>query len=215
MNVHESKCTDRQYIGEEDSSYSDSVVLTIKGLEVEYVKILTILTTIDLSDNKFQGKIPKEIGELKCLKSLNLFHNNFTNQIPASIGLLGNLEGLDLCSNNLTGEIPKELTSLTYRSFLNLSWNRLTGPIPQGRQFNMFENDSFEGNLGLCGFPLTRKCNDDDEGSQSTLWPSFEQEDKMEHENLFNWHAIPFGYACGIVYGMVTGSFLLFRGRWR
>ncbi|XP_060667913.1 receptor-like protein 34 [Ziziphus jujuba] len=217
MNMDESE-GGRQYIGDQAGfSYNDSLVLAIKGKDIELVRVLTILTTIDLSDNKFQGEIPKAIGELKSLKSLNLSHNNLTGQIPASIGLLENLEGLDLSSNNLSGEIPRELASLTFLSFLNLSWNRLIGEIPQGKQFNTFENDWFQGNLGLCGFPLTRKCadDDDDEGSQPPSLTGFQEEDEMKHESVFNWVAISSGYACGVVYGVVMGYFLLYRRRQR
>ncbi|XP_010272906.1 PREDICTED: receptor-like protein 12 [Nelumbo nucifera] len=35
--------------------YQDTVMLTNKGIEIELVKILTIFTSIDLSNNKFQG----------------------------------------------------------------------------------------------------------------------------------------------------------------
>ena len=48
---------------------------------------------------------------------------------------------------------------------LNLSENHLVGPIPVGNQFNTFANVSYFGNLGLCGFPLTRIC-DNVEGRQ-------------------------------------------------
>ncbi|XP_037494669.1 receptor-like protein 9DC3 [Jatropha curcas] len=51
------------------TSYDYSVRLTWKGLEIELVKIQTLLTTINLSGNNFTGKIPGEnsrvIGRLK------------------------------------------------------------------------------------------------------------------------------------------------------
>ncbi|KAJ9128421.1 hypothetical protein P3X46_035041 [Hevea brasiliensis] len=63
------------------SSYDYSVSLTLKGLEIELVKIQTLLTSIDLSGNKFTGEIPQSIGKLKSLKLLNLSHNQLTGNI--------------------------------------------------------------------------------------------------------------------------------------
>ncbi|XP_015873406.3 receptor-like protein 35 [Ziziphus jujuba] len=105
MDVNESK-SDKLYIG--GSIYDDTLELTIKGQEMELVKVLSMLFLIDLSENKFEGEIPKVIGELKSLKSLNLSHNNLTGRILASIGLLTNLEGLDLSSNNFTDKFLKK-----------------------------------------------------------------------------------------------------------
>ncbi|MBA0879036.1 hypothetical protein Goshw_011381 [Gossypium schwendimanii] len=44
---------------------------------------------------------------------------------------------------------------------LNLSQDNFTGPIPHGKQFNTFSNDSYIGNLGLCGLPLSNRCDND------------------------------------------------------
>ncbi|KAK8985576.1 hypothetical protein V6N11_068829 [Hibiscus sabdariffa] len=38
------------------------------------------------------------------------------------------------------------------------SGNHLVGLIPQGNQFNTFPNDSYIGNTGLCGFPVSKGC---------------------------------------------------------
>ena len=61
----------------------------------------------------------------------------------------------------LYGEIPMQLIEMTALAVLNLSQNHLVGVIPSGNQFNSFENDSYTGNLGLCGFPLSKTCNND------------------------------------------------------
>jgi len=45
---------------------------------------------------------------------------------------------------------------------LNLSQNQLTGSIPQGKQFATFQNDSYNENSRLCGFPLSWKCSADE-----------------------------------------------------
>ncbi|XP_022735519.1 receptor-like protein 12 [Durio zibethinus] len=151
-----------QYIGSSNGydlrfcSYSIGIV--IKGVEMEVVKIFTKLTTIDLSNNKFRGEIPKVIGNLNSLKGLNLSHNNLSGSIPTSIGNLIGLEWLDLSSNKLVGTIPERLLDLTSLSVFNVSENHLQGQVPQGKQFNTFENDSYDGNEGLCGFPVSKGC---------------------------------------------------------
>ena len=130
----------------------------MKGLETKLGRILTIFTTIDLSSNKFQGEIPEVLERLTILRLLNLSHNSLTGHIPSSLAKLSALESLDLSSNSLIGEIPLQLADLTFLAMLNLSQNQLIGPIPQGKQFATFENNSYDGNLGLCGFPLSIKC---------------------------------------------------------
>ncbi|KAL2509961.1 receptor like protein 7 [Forsythia ovata] len=148
-----------KYLNLNNFYYQDTVTVTIKGLELELVKILTVFTSIDFSCNNFEGEIPETVGDLSSLYILNLSHNALTGPIPKSIGNLTQLGSLDLSKNQLTGVIPQELTSLTFLSFLNLSYNRLFGMIPLGSQFQTFEAASYEGNLGLCGFPLDVSCN--------------------------------------------------------
>ncbi|ONI03771.1 hypothetical protein PRUPE_6G281000 [Prunus persica] len=135
--------------------YSVSVIVTSKGFEMELVKILSIFTLIDFSSNNFSGPIPKGMGELKSLRVLNLSRNAFTGEIPSSFGNMRVLESLDLSQNKLSGHIPPQLVKLTYLASLNLSYNQLIGRIPTGNQFSTFPNDSFTGNKGLSGYPLT------------------------------------------------------------
>ncbi|XVF65302.1 hypothetical protein PTKIN_Ptkin09bG0237500 [Pterospermum kingtungense] len=150
----------RKYIG--DNYYQDSVTIVFKGLAMVYEKILTTLTCLDLFNNSFHGIIPKEIGNLTSLIVLNLSQNSFYGRIPLALGNLKELESLDLSKNNLSGEIPPQLTTLTFLSALNLSENQLEGSIPQGNQFGTFLNDSYKENRGLCGQPLTKRCNEAD-----------------------------------------------------
>lgn len=195
-----------QYIGED--LYQDSVTITIKGSEIVLEKILTTFTTVDLSNNNFQMEIPDAIGKLISLRGLNLSGNNITGHIPQSIGNLANLEWLDLSTNKLSGRIPRELKDLTALSFLNFSGNQLFGPIPQGNQFNTFDNDSFAGNLGLCGFPLSKAC---DSHENQPPPPSIPEEDSA-HTNIFDWKIILMGYGCGLIGGLSMG-YIVFQTR--
>ena len=203
MNIDEGNVT-RRYMG--DNYYEDSTVVTIKGLEMEFVKILNTFTTIDLSNNKLQGEIPECIGNLNSLRGLNLSHNDLRGHIPLSFRNLKMLESLDLSSNKLSGQIPQELTSLTFLSFLNLSQNHLTGFIPQGKQFDTFENDSYYKNTGLCGFPLSKRCTIDE-----IPYPS--QEIEAKFESGFDWKITLMGYGCGLVIGLSLGCLIFVSGK--
>ncbi|KOM30443.1 hypothetical protein LR48_Vigan2030s000500 [Vigna angularis] len=196
--------TGLKYLGNH-SAYSDSIVIIMKGSYMELTRILTVFTTIDLSNNMFEGEIPTVIGELHSLKGLNLSHNRITGIIPLSMGNLSNLEWLDLSWNQLKGEIPMALTNLNFLAVLNLSQNQFEGMIPKGGQFNTFENDSYVGNLMLCGIPLSKSCKEDKEKSPySTL-------DK--EESGFGWKSVIVGYACGMIFGIILGCNIFFLGK--
>ncbi|CAN6586925.1 unnamed protein product [Malus baccata var. baccata] len=135
--------------------YEPAITITSKGLKSDLGKILTELTSIDFSCNKFSGPIPKEMGDLKSLYFLNLSRNAFTGEIPSSFGNMRQLESLDLSQNKLSGQIPQQLAKLNFLAFLNLSNNQLVGKIPDGTQISTFQRDSFTGNKGLWGPPLT------------------------------------------------------------
>ncbi|XP_058111884.1 receptor-like protein 7 [Magnolia sinica] len=164
--------------------YQNKVSLVIKGLQIELVKILTAFTVVDLSENKFHGDIPKSIGDLKSLLVLNMSNNDLTGGIPTSLQNLRDLESLDLSHNKLSGEIPWQLTDLTFLAVLNLSQNFLMGKIPQSRQFLTFNSESFKENLGLCGPPLSNKCEDAESAPPSAL-------STLQSEKKYDWELMP------------------------
>ncbi|XP_022145108.1 LOW QUALITY PROTEIN: receptor-like protein 12 [Momordica charantia] len=188
------------------SYYHVSVVVSMKGLDHKLERILSIFKAIDLSSNDFSGEIPKSIGMLISLKGFNLSHNKLTGGIPMSFGNLTSLEWLDLSSNKLSCNIPLQLVALTFLSVLNLSHNQLSGPIPQGKQFATFENSSYIGNLGLCGFPLPN-C-DAKKHSESQLLRDDEEDEILEKG--FWWRVVFMGYGCGMVFGIFVG-YMVFR----
>ncbi|GKV33171.1 hypothetical protein SLEP1_g41706 [Rubroshorea leprosula] len=186
--------------------YKDSVKVVMKGSERELVRILKIFTTIDFSSNKFHGPIPNELGELNSLILLNLSHNNLNGQIPSALGKLAELESLDLSSNKLVGRIPEQLTNLLFLSVLNLSHNELVGHIPEGKQFSTFSNDSYIGNSGLCGFPLTKKC-------KEPRPPSSQFDEEDDCIAVFEWKFALVGYECGLVLGLSLGYIAFITGK--
>ncbi|CAL5360634.1 unnamed protein product [Camellia sinensis] len=193
------------------SYYQDSVTVTMKGFDIYLTRILTVFTAIDLSSNKFSGDIPNVIGRLNSLIVLNLSRNSLTGLIPSSLGDLTELESLDLSSNQLIGKIPNHLLSLTFLEVFNLSCNHLDGRIPRGKQFDTFGNDSYVGNLGLCGFPLSKECED----NQSQVQPGvlLQQEDDSNFVSGFTWEAVVMGYAYGMALGLVLGFLMFLTGQ--
>ncbi|THG08829.1 hypothetical protein TEA_024280 [Camellia sinensis var. sinensis] len=141
--------------------FLENAYLVTKGSNNRYDKILTLVTSIDFSNNNISGNIPEDLTSLLGLLSLNLSGNHLIGEIPKKIGDMGSLESLDLSRNQLGGEIPPSMSGLTFLSYLNLSYNNLSGKIPLSTQLQSFNASSFIGNR-LCGLPLTKKCSVDD-----------------------------------------------------
>ncbi|KAG4203785.1 hypothetical protein ERO13_A04G005750v2 [Gossypium hirsutum] len=184
------------YMGENDHGgrgfYTYSIGIVIKGQYMELVKIFNMWTIIDLSNNQFEGGIPKVIGKLNLLKGLNLSHNNLNGGIPTSIGNLISLEWLDLSSNRLSGTIPNRLAELPFLSSLNVSENQLHGQIPQGKQFNTFGNG----------------CNIIEPPPPNVL-----EKDGSKSNIAFGWKVALIGYGCGVVFGMFVGYVVFQTGK--
>ena len=86
---------------------------------------------------------------------------------------------------------------------MNVSYNNFTGFIPQGNQFDTFPRGSFEGNPGLCGNQLSRKC----KGHTTSLpLPAPSNDDQNSASSIeFGWKTVVMGYGCGTLIGVVIG----------
>ncbi|KAK8527495.1 hypothetical protein V6N12_054704 [Hibiscus sabdariffa] len=190
--------------------YKNFVQVTMKRLELELdlEKSLTGFTLVDFSSNRLVGQISEVFAELHALLVLNLSHNSLTGPLPRSLGSMTALESLDLSSNKFGGRIPSELTKLTFLSVLNLSHNNFVGPIPGGNQFSTFDNDSYIGNLNLCGFPVSKKCGNDKEPNPPTSKLAEDEDSTMAF-----WKIVMMGYGCGVVFGLSTGYIVFTTGR--
>ncbi|GJU01082.1 leucine-rich repeat-containing protein [Tanacetum coccineum] len=185
--------TEPQYLYMGGKYYS--FIVAVKGVDQDIRRLFVSLTIIDLSNNYFERGIPEIIGSLNSLKVLNLSHNSLYGRIPDSLGKLSEIESLDLSWNQLTGNIPQSLAGIKGLEVLDLSQNHLVGRIPEGTQFNTFPVSSFAGNLGLCGFPLPKKC----------IYIPQKHEDKSG----FTWEVVMLGYGCGTLLGLVMGYLML------
>lgn len=196
-----------EYMG--GAFYDESITVAMKGHDFQLQKILVVFRAIDFSSNRFHGEIPEVLGNFKSLKVLNLSHNSLTGNIPVSFENMTALESLDLSFNKLDGRIPEQLLSVTALALLNLSYNRLWGRIPGGNQFNTFENDSYIGNIRLCGEPLTVRCSNDGLPKAPRL-ASFDHD---ETASRFDWKMAKMGYASGLVIGLSIGYMVFSTGK--
>lgn len=187
--------------------YDENLVVYAKGQRLVYTRTLSLVTSIDLSDNNFTGNLPHEITKLSGLVVLNLSRNHLTGQIPEGMQNLHQLSSLDLSTNRLSGTIPSGLSSLSFLGFLNLSNNNLVGAIPYTGHMTTFDTSTFTGNPGLCGPPLPVKCPGDDDHDPS-------HDDAANDDGLIDgWSYLSLGL--GFAAGILIPSFILtMKGSW-
>ncbi|GLT30053.1 hypothetical protein SLA2020_048760 [Shorea laevis] len=80
--------------------------------------------------------------------------------------------------------------------------------IPRGKQFNTFSNDSYAGNFGLCGFPLSKSC--DGNGTKEQPLGSFHKKDELWG---LGWRVVLLGHGCGLVFALLMGYLALRTGK--
>jgi hypothetical protein len=198
-----------------DPSYSGgyfSFTMTSKSVERFYPKIREDFAVIDISSNKFEGRLPEFIGNLTGLRSLNVSNNILTGLIPSSLGKLKLLESLDLSQNKLSGEIPQQLTKISFLAKFNVSHNSLSGSIPRGTQFTTFDSTSYEGNPGLCGDPLPKKCGNPE---VPQFPPSPTEENGSDSGIELDWKFAVAGFVSGLLVGVALADvFVTKRREW-
>ncbi|XP_061353156.1 receptor-like protein EIX2 [Gastrolobium bilobum] len=182
-----------EYVGH---YYEESLVVYTKGQSFKYTKTISLVTSIDLSDNNLTGNLPHEITKLSGLVVLNLSRNHITGQIPEGMSNLHQLSSLDLSSNQLSGTIPSSLSSLSFLGFLNLSNNNLFGAIPYTYHMTTFDASSFTGNPGLCGPPLPVGCQGDNDLSHDSD-ERLSNDDELIDEWFYS--SLGLGFAAGIL----------------
>ncbi|CAK8999907.1 unnamed protein product [Durusdinium trenchii] len=148
---------------------------------------LTSLKTLDLSQNRFTGKIPRMPSGLR---ELRLSNNFLEGEIPQHLSELKELEDLTLAGNGLQGEIPANLRSQR----LSLARNNLTGPIRKEmcheRLSGLFlSNNKLVGKIPqeLLECPSIKRldlANNKLNGTVQTTLPKLMQELRLNNNNL-------------------------------
>lgn len=73
------------YGNRSSSGYTERLEVNTKGLVLEYTRFLSLVVSIDLSNNSLSGAFPEGMTKLFGLVSLNLSMNHITGQIPESV----------------------------------------------------------------------------------------------------------------------------------
>ncbi|KAL2317006.1 hypothetical protein Fmac_030882 [Flemingia macrophylla] len=103
-----------------------------------YIGDMLNLNALEIDFNAFSGSLPENIGNLTKLNILELNRNMISGSIPSSIGNMVNLEILDLSRNNFSGVVPSILGNLTKLNIFLLFSNKLQGRLPPA--MNNFTN---------------------------------------------------------------------------
>ena len=85
-----------------------------------------------------------------------------------------------------------------------MSHNQLKGEIPKGTQITGQPRSSFDGNAGLCGFPLDKSC-------FGTNVPPAQQpkdEDEEKEDKVLSWKAVVIGYGFGVLLGLTIAQLI-------
>ncbi|XP_030958638.1 receptor-like protein 43 [Quercus lobata] len=170
----------------------------------------SIIKMTDLSQNQFTGILPRSLSNCGMLEILNLGSNQLKDVFPSWLGTLPELSVLILRHNGFHGVVgsPTTMFEAPKLHILDLSATKFTGPIPYGKQFNTFDTSSFDGNLGLCGYPLSKKCENLEPAALPTS--NIEEDQDSWFHIEFDWIIVLMGYGSGgLVIGVVVGIIVL------
>lgn len=125
---------------------------------VDFSRLAPHLKLLYLSGNGFSGHFPDSFLRLRHLRRLDLSGNHLAGTVPPEIGhRLRALLTLNIARNSFVGLLPGSLEAMPELAELNVSGNHLEGRVPD-HLASAFPASSFDGNPGLCGAPLARRC---------------------------------------------------------
>ncbi|GJN40675.1 hypothetical protein PR202_gb29934 [Eleusine coracana subsp. coracana] len=92
--------------------------------------LLSDLKHLNLSDNSLEGEIPSELSRCSQLQTISLWYNNLQGRMPSNFSHCSNLRTIEFFANYLEGDIPSEFGSIENLELLNLFDNNLNGSLP-------------------------------------------------------------------------------------
>ncbi|KAI7737363.1 hypothetical protein M8C21_028826, partial [Ambrosia artemisiifolia] len=201
--------------GEIPTSIGHLKSLDLKVFPV-FIRAMTYLRHLDLSNNDMQGHIPdwiRELGRIQ-LSVLDLSNNSLTGTIPNVFEDWSWLEGFGLNGNQLEGKVPTSLNKCRYLRVLVLKSNNFHGGIVtsskvefpfQSLQVLDLSHNGFVGQLPTNYFQNFN--------AMKNVKPQLEGDGNGEEENGFTWKVVVMGYGCGALLGLVSGYLMLSTGR--
>ncbi|THG06608.1 hypothetical protein TEA_005231 [Camellia sinensis var. sinensis] len=193
------------------------------------------LTVLNLQSNNFSGTIPQTFGYASKLLELDISNNGLQGVLPRSLANCTNLEILNLGHNFIEDAFPFWLENLPQLKIIVLRDNKFQGPIEQPRKRLAFTNlhiidmshNEFTGTLPSKFFESMHSMMMDEEDKSSshymrngygyysiaespTLPSSFSHNFKFKFDG-FGWEAVLMGYGCGVLLGLLIGSYIIRR----
>ncbi|THG21393.1 hypothetical protein TEA_016331 [Camellia sinensis var. sinensis] len=202
------------------NNLSDTVELDTFA-KLEYLKYLDLsnsglsLTTTNSTPSSFRNiwklrlsscninKIPEFLKTpTESLRMLDLSNNHLNEELNPLCNLRS-LEYLDLSNNQFGGLIPTCLGNFSeLLTVLNLQSNNFSGTIPETFGYASLlqeldiSNNGLQGNVPIAESP--------------TLPSSFSHNFKFKFDG-FGWEAVLMGYGCGVLLGLLIGSYIIRR----
>ncbi|CAL9007152.1 unnamed protein product [Prunus brigantina] len=89
------------------------------------------LAFLDISSNHIFGELPDCWIHFKNLVFLDLSNNSLSGKLPTTMGYLFSIETLKLNNNGFVGELTSQLKNCRNLTLFNLAENELSGSIPE------------------------------------------------------------------------------------